>query len=244
MPVIYEPTGRAREYSELACNLYSGCSHACTYCYCPAVRRQSLEKWSSDPQPRKDILRLVHKEAMKADSAMKDKDLLFSFMSDPYQSDRAASFTRLALLSVEGAGFSSVNILTKAGARAVKDFDLFERNSGWKFGSTVIFLSESLREKWEPGAPSIESRIAAIEEAHSRGIFTWVSIEPVVDTEEAKAVARRLLPVVDLWKVGKLNHNKAVASTIDWPTFLTDMREILNGKQVIWKHDLLKAGQP
>ena len=33
MNVIYEPKGRAREYSELACNLYRGCTHGCRYCY-------------------------------------------------------------------------------------------------------------------------------------------------------------------------------------------------------------------
>ena len=27
MPVIYEPSGKAREYSPLACNLYLSCTH-------------------------------------------------------------------------------------------------------------------------------------------------------------------------------------------------------------------------
>ena len=31
MPVIYEPKGKAREYSPYACNLYIGCSHRCQY---------------------------------------------------------------------------------------------------------------------------------------------------------------------------------------------------------------------
>ena len=33
MKVIYEPKGRAKEYAELAVNLYNGCSHGCEYCY-------------------------------------------------------------------------------------------------------------------------------------------------------------------------------------------------------------------
>jgi DNA repair photolyase len=36
MPIIYEPRGKAREYSDLAVNLNMGCSHACRY-YCPAT---------------------------------------------------------------------------------------------------------------------------------------------------------------------------------------------------------------
>nr|WP_288282300.1 hypothetical protein [uncultured Prevotella sp.] len=31
---IYRPNGAAAEYSTWACNLYNGCSHSCTYCYC------------------------------------------------------------------------------------------------------------------------------------------------------------------------------------------------------------------
>ena len=30
---IYEPSGRAREYGELAVNIYTGCNHGCSYCY-------------------------------------------------------------------------------------------------------------------------------------------------------------------------------------------------------------------
>ena len=33
MSLIYEPKGKAREYSPLALNVYSGgCDHACRYC--------------------------------------------------------------------------------------------------------------------------------------------------------------------------------------------------------------------
>lgn len=30
---IYEPRGAAREYAELALNVYEGCTHQCAYCY-------------------------------------------------------------------------------------------------------------------------------------------------------------------------------------------------------------------
>ena len=30
---IYEPAGRAREYSPLALNYFKGCTHNCAYCY-------------------------------------------------------------------------------------------------------------------------------------------------------------------------------------------------------------------
>ena len=30
---IYNPKGKAAEYSKWACNFYTGCSNGCTYCY-------------------------------------------------------------------------------------------------------------------------------------------------------------------------------------------------------------------
>ena len=59
MNVIYEPKGRAREYSELACNLYRGCTHGCRYCYAPATMRTTGEKWHGKAEPRKGVLRLL-----------------------------------------------------------------------------------------------------------------------------------------------------------------------------------------
>ena len=42
MGIIYEPSGKAREYAQLAANLYEGCDHRCTYCFGPkALRKKS-----------------------------------------------------------------------------------------------------------------------------------------------------------------------------------------------------------
>jgi DNA repair photolyase len=238
--IIYEPSGKAREYSELAANFYTGCSHACKYCYCPAIMRKSLKEWSESAHARTNIIKQFERDAKTATHEQKQKELLFSFMSDCYQNEEAAFLTRQALLIAEQNGFKKVNILTKAGFRAVKDFDIFQRNSSWKFGSTIIMRSEELREQWEPGAPSVQSRYEAVKIAHEKGIFTWVSIEPVVNTDEALNVITDIHQYVDFWKVGKLNHMKEIEDTINWKQFLIDARRALIGKKYLIKKDLLK----
>jgi len=242
MPVIYEPTGKAREYSELALNLYSGCSHKCLYCYCPSIMRKSLDVWSAHPKARTNIIKQVDREASKMRGC--DKELLLSFMSDPYQDEEAAFLTRQALLILERNEFQHVQVLTKAGFRAVKDFDIIARNPGWKFGSTIMVRTEELREKWEPGAPSIQSRYEAVKIANDKRIFTWVSIEPVVDVEEALKVMRDLLPYVSFWKVGKMNHNKSVEDSIDWGKFLLDTKSTIGHRPHMIKKDLMKYAEP
>lgn len=43
---IYEPRGAAREYAELALNVYEGCTHGCAYCYAPAVMRKTRDDFA------------------------------------------------------------------------------------------------------------------------------------------------------------------------------------------------------
>jgi DNA repair photolyase len=236
MPIIYTPRGKALEYSDLAANLYTGCSHGCRYCYCPAILRMNIDDWANDPKPRRDILNQLDRDAAKLYGD--NREILLSFMSDPYHSDGAAIVTRQALLILERHRLR-VQVLTKGGKRSIGDFDILARNS-WKFGSTIIFLNERLREEWEPGGASIAERIETVREAHRQGIFTWVSVEPVIDAAEALSVMRELRDVVDLWKVGKLNHDKEREAAIDWQKFLSDTEATLAGKNFIIKKDLEK----
>ncbi len=234
MSIIYEPRGKAREYSDLAVNLYTGCSHACRYCYCPAILRKTIDAWAFDPQPRKGILRDLEREAKKLRGD--PREILLSFMSDPYHSDEAARLTREALEVLERYDLR-VQVLTKGGRRSTRDFDILLRNR-WKYGATIIFESETCREHWEPGAPPIADRIEAIRHAHAMGIFTWVSVEPVIDPAEAIKVVEILRGEVDFWKIGKLNHDREREATIDWHRFLLDVEAALDGHHYLIKKDL------
>jgi hypothetical protein len=100
--------------------------------------------------------------------------------------------------------------------RAADDFDLYEGN-GW-FGTTLAFTDDRSRQAWEPCAASVESRIEAIRTAHSLGIRTWVSMEPVIEPAQALDLVLELRHDVDEWRVGRWNHD-ARANSIDWTEF-------------------------
>ncbi|KKL57099.1 hypothetical protein LCGC14_2238760, partial [marine sediment metagenome] len=159
---------------------------------------------------------------------------------DPYPPERYESITRGALEILEKNDLK-VQILTKGGIRAVQDFDILDRNPGWSFGTTLCFVDDDMREEWEPDATSVADRIEAVIEAKKLGIKTWVSLEPVIDAEEALGVIEALYNHVDLWKVGKLNHMPKVEAKTDWKFFLQRVEARLKGKEYIIKKDLLEA---
>ena len=56
-------------------------------------------------------------------------------------------------------------------------------------------------------------------------------------------ILRKAHDYVDFWKVGKLNHNKAVEQSVDWPKFRDDATALLEhyGCKYYIKEDLRKA---
>jgi hypothetical protein len=48
---------------------------------------------------------------------------------------------------------------------------------------------------------------------------------------------------VDLWKVGKMNHNRELENKIDWAEFLQETEKMLAGENVYIKKDLEKYRQ-
>lgn len=245
MHVIYEPRGRAREYSPLACNLYMGCTHGCKYCFAPACMKKSPEEWHDSARARSEnVLELFEKDCAKlAKDGRTDERVLFSFLSDPYQPlEGELHLTRRALEIAERYGIKC-DVLTKGRYGLVCDDLPLMARTGTRLGVSLSFCNDSLREKWEPFASSVASRQMLLRKAHDLGIFTWVSVEPVIDPNEALGAIRSVFADVDLFKVGKLNHNKEIEETVDWPRFRADVIELLesHGCKYFIKDDLLKA---
>ena len=226
MSLIYEPKGKAREYAELALNLYVGCGHGCTYCYGPRTAHVSRERFHKEPRLKKDVLKRLASEAKEM--AGDPRVILISFFSDPYFSEEAAEITRAAL-EILGANKLQATILTKAGMGASLDFWLMKL-FGFGFGTSLVWWDDEKRAEWEPGAASVGSRKLAIQAAKRNwGLRTWVSLEPVIEPAEALQVIRELHDVVDHWKVGKVNYLRAEeAPPVDWVKFLREATGLLD----------------
>ncbi len=224
--VIYEPKGRAGEYAPLAVNLYRGCGHGCIYCYAPEatfIDRQEFIKAT----PRQDIIKKLQRDVPKAAADGAKGNVLLCFTTDPYQPiDEIHQLTRQAIQILHSNGFN-VTILTKGGWRAERDFDLYQ--PGDEFATTLTF-TESLKScDWEPLAAYPWERILTLKRAHTLGIRTWVSLEPVIDPHVTIQIIEETHTFVDLFKVGKLNYADKLPETfksqvkdINWHKFVED----------------------
>jgi DNA repair photolyase len=144
--------------------------------------------------------------------------------------------TRRAIQILHDAGMR-VTILTKGGSRSLRDLDLL--GPGDSYGCTLTSLGPAVSSRWEPNAAPPGDRIEALAAFHEAGVPTWVSLEPVLDPGATLEIIRRTAPVVDEFRVGKLNY-RSEAEAIDWRTFGREVVRVLErlGKAYYIKKDL------
>jgi hypothetical protein len=223
--VIYRPEGEAAEYATLATNPYTGCGMQCGYCYVVHLPGQPDRKlFNAGAVPREDYLVRLRRDARRLQERGITGQVMISFTSDAYNPVNT-SLTRPTLETLIDNGFGFC-VLTKGGTRALRDMGLYrpERDA---FAATLTTLDDRASLKWEPKAPLPGDRIAALKVFHQRGIFTWVSLEPVIDVAAAIAIVEATHGFVDLFKIGRLNYLPATETT-DWRAFTLRMLDVLN----------------
>lgn len=208
MKPIYEPKGAAKEYGELALNIYTGCPHRCFYCYVPLFLRCDREKFHTDIRPRPNIIEETRKQLER--EHITGKLIHLCFTCDPYPNGVDSSATRKIIQLLKEYG-NHIQILTKG--NGARDFDLLD-GEDW-YGITL----DGTEERSE-----FTRRTSALAHAHAVGIKTWVSFEPVVNAEN---VLTEIIMAdkcgADKVKIGKLNY---YSSEIDWKKFGEEAEEL------------------
>lgn len=200
MKPIYEPKGKAKEYGDYAINIYTGCPHECFYCFAPSVLRKVKDDFHRCVEVRKNIVEEVKNQIER--EHITGKLIHLCFTCDPYPCGFDTTSTREIIKAIKGSG-NNVQILTKGDGS--RDFDLIDENDWYGITLDGTDCKAPLRE-----------RLNSLAEAHSRGIKTWVSFEPVTDEREFFINLHLVAPIVDKVKIGKLNYHK---SDINWADF-------------------------
>lgn len=236
--IIYAPAGQAGEYAPLACNPYRGCGHKCAYCYVPRVLKITREEFDAGANERSNFIDSLKKDAKKYQAAGITEQVMMSFTTDPYHpGDNTLTRDVITILQDYGLG---VCTLTKGGSRALRDIDLF-RPTRDAFASTLTTLDDDFSRKWERGAQLPGNRIETLKEFHSRGVFTWVSLEPTLNTESSLSIVEATHEFVDLYKIGRANY-LPMTNTTDWEDYTHNMISLCQKLNV--KHYIKKDLQP
>ena len=240
MNTIYEPKGKAREYSPLALNIYDGCDHQCDYCY---VRNFKSDYYNTSGEreimPRKNIIQELLKDASKYSNK---SQVLLCFTGDPYCHADVKYQTTRKVLKILLDNNVLVSILTKGGSRAKRDIDIIKKfKNKIKFGSTLTFFDEKLSLKYEPFAALPSDRFETLKFFHNNNVRTWVSLEPVILEEETFRIIDETYKYVDEYKVGLTNYY-TLPKQIDWKNFAEKVVKKLRmlNKDFYVKEDLRK----
>jgi DNA repair photolyase len=208
---------------------------------------ETPDEWHKTAKARcEDVLTKFERDCERLSKKRPDNEsrrVFFYFLSDPYQPlEEKLHVTRQGIEIAARHGIK-VDILTKGDRKLIEqDFQLM-RDAKTHFGMTLSFINDESRKEWEPMASSVQDRLDTLQKAHDMGIYTWVSMEPVIKPDEALEVIRQAHGYVDFWKVGKLNHNKAIEQSINWPQFREDATKLLDslGCKYYIKEDLRNA---
>lgn len=200
MKPIYEPKGAAKEYGDLALNIYTGCPHRCFYCYAPNVLHKDRAEFHLCVEPRKNIVEETKKQIER--EKITDKLVHLCFTCDPYPTGYDSTPTKEIIKVLKDSG-NHIQILTKGDGS--RDLDLLDEND-W-YGITLDGTQDG---------KAIRDRVNALIKAHEKGIRTWVSFEPVTDELRFFAELTLVAGIVDKVKIGKLNYHK---SDINWADF-------------------------
>ena len=125
LKVIYNPKGRAAEYSTYAVNVYNGCNFGCKYCFAPLVLKREKEDFHNNIKERDNFLLKLERDCEKLQGL--SEKVLLCFTCDPYGDlDLKLQSTRkvIELFYKYNINFQ---VLTKGGMRAARDFDLYKK---------------------------------------------------------------------------------------------------------------------
>jgi DNA repair photolyase len=167
---LFDPWGDSyctcpRKYS---LNPYTGCEHACVYCYITSYIPRAFEA-----RLKKNLLSEVRRQRARLDPGLV---ISMANSSDPYTPmERRFKRTRACLRLLRR---HRVLIITKSDL-VTRDIDVL-REMRCCVSMTVTTLDRDTAKRLEPGAPSPQKRLRALEKLMDAGIRVACRVDPII----------------------------------------------------------------
>lgn len=187
-------------------NPYTGCQHACTYCYARFMKRVTghPEPWGEFVDVKINAPSLLRAEVR----TKKRAKIWVSGVCDPYQPLEEHYRLTRQYLEILAENNWPVVVQTRS-PLVLRDLDIIRGAKEFEVGFSVPTADDAIRLLFEPSAPPIVERIAALDELHRAGVRTYAMIAPVLPG--AEGLADLLRGTVDYVLVDRMNYRYA-----DW----------------------------
>lgn len=157
---------------DFSVNPYTGCPHACKYCYACFMKR-----FTNHPEPWGKFVDVKIWDDIKNPQKYAGKELFIGSVTDPYNpQEEIYERTRALLIELQGSG-AKLSIATKSDL-ILRDLDLIKTFPDARVSWSVNTLDETFKDDMDKAA-SIERRLAAMREFHKAGIRTTCFISPI-----------------------------------------------------------------
>ncbi|HUR61152.1 MAG TPA: radical SAM protein [Candidatus Thermoplasmatota archaeon] len=177
-------------------NPYSGCAHACSYCYVPDTVKAERVRWGRYVIVKRDLPTQLARAVGKSDK----HTVYFSTATDPYQpAEREHRITRKCLEVLVRKDWP-VEVLIRS-PLVLRDLELLSQFSQVRVGLSIPTLDDRLRRALEPNAPPIEARLRTLKKVSDAGIKAFANYTPAAPptTHDAAAIADGFLDAGAHW---------------------------------------------
>lgn len=185
--------------SDYSVNPYTGCAHACKYCYASFMKR-----FSKHAEPWGDFVDLKHWPDIRNLQRYVGKELFIGSVTDPYQPmEEKYGRTRALLEQMQGSS-CKISIATKSDL-ILRDLELIKTFSDVRISWSINTLDDAFQKDMDQ-AVSIERRLAAMKAFHDAGIRTTCFISPIFPgITDVKSIIRRTKEQCNLVWLENLN---------------------------------------
>jgi len=188
--ILYKATGASG--CDFSIETAIGCKFNCTYCSSKLIAKRNgwINNW------RKPIYKDISELEKKLSELSKHKNCLVfvSPTTDPFM-DKITSDKSIKIIKEINNLGHRCRILTKG----ILPLELVNLSNKNEVGATVTKLKNS--KKLEPFSPSSEKRLLQLEKIANKGIYTFISMQPVLDNnfDEVLQIAKRAVFVSEIF---------------------------------------------
>lgn len=185
--LVPQKVGSLSGYYDFTINPYAGCAFSCSYCYVPKFPngRHTYKEWGKWVEVKINAPELIRKERTRVFGSR----IFFSSSTDPYQYlELKYRLSRRCLQELLKYTPDKLTLHTRSHL-ILQDLELIKAfKEVVRVGVSITTDDDSIRQQFEPNAPSISRRLQLIRKLRESGIDVYVSMSPLLPCDPERLV--------------------------------------------------------